>query len=194
MNCTHCGSYITPENRFCPNCGMAAPLPAPEPVRPAGSLPKPGLGMATAQMLVAIFSIWIVKAILNGLAFIRTFNIPQINLPVTMLVDALAAIVIIVILVRYARTVALFWPQRFPAYPQMGAPLAAVIYLIAISQLYQGAEGLINFFFVDELVLTIVKAVLLIATLVIIVRAAQVTYKYLPVWIYKVVNGSKDPD
>jgi hypothetical protein len=184
MNCSNCGMNIAPDQHFCPNCG--------QPAKPGSAIQVHGLGLASAQMLVALFMVWIIKAILNGLAYVRSLSLPVIDMPMSIVVDVLAAIALIVILVRYARALLQYWPQRFPAYPQLGAPLAAIFYLIAISQLYQGSTGLVNQFFTDPLVLTVIQAVLLVATLVIIVRAARVTYHYLPAWIYQAVNENKD--
>jgi len=190
MNCPNCNTPNEPNNAFCENCGYALTA-----TNQSGGGISPGqsLGIITVRLVIAILGVWIIRSLLSGLSFIEGLLIPDTSMTGVTIVNALAYIVIIVLLVAYARDLGQLWPRAFPTYPELGSLLVALVYTVILAAIYAGLRPFLIEFLPDREVLLIIQALLAFFVLIIVFRAAFIAYQGLSPWLTRLVSGLKSP-
>ena len=190
MNCPNCNTPNEPNNAFCENCGYALTA-----TNQSGGGISPGqsLGIITVRLVIAILGVWIIRSLLSGLSFIEGLLIPDTSMTGVTIVNALAYIVIIVLLVGYARDLGQLWPRAFPTYPELGSLLVALVYTVILAAIYAGLRPFLIEFLPDREVLLIIQALLAFFVLIIVFRAAFIAYQGLSPWLTRLVSGLKYP-
>lgn len=184
MNCPNCNAPNEASNQFCVNCGAALNMPL-QPTRPSGQQ----LGIMTARLALALLGVWIIRSVLLSLSFIEELQIPGGNLTASMIINALIFLVVIFLLVDYARNFAALWPLAFPGYPELGYLITALIYVGVLSAIYAGVKPILLGFAPEPEVMQIFQIVLAVLALIIVARAAVIAYHGLAGWLTKLVSG-----
>ena len=190
MNCPNCNTPNEPGNTFCENCGHSLAAPSQSPPAITGGQ---YLGIVTVRLVVAVLGVWIIRSLLSGLSFIEGLHIPDTSMTGVSIVNALAYLVIIILLVGYARDLGQLWPQAFPAYPELGSLLVALVYTGILAAIYAGMRPFLVEFLPDREVLLIIQVLLAFFVLIIVARAAFIAYQGLSPWLTRLVSGFKTP-
>ena len=190
MNCPNCNTPNDPANQFCVNCGKplgeqaSAPIPAPAAQPPAiARSVSELLQVLTVRMLVILLGLWLLRAVLNWLPFIKELRIPNSPVPIPTIINTLIYLIIIAWLVSYSRTLWVLWPQALPRYREAGSFLVMLIYIIILVIFYYAVRPLISVFGLGSDVLTILQVVLFIIALALLLYAIIVVYQRLPFWL-----------
>jgi hypothetical protein len=181
MNCPNCNAYNEPGSQFCMNCGYAlGGTEGPGPVRTgAGS----ALWIATGQAVLAVLGLYLIRAILMRLSFVQEMRFPGVGITPAEMLSMLIFVLILVIILVYARRVSVLWPLAFPAYAAVAVLVTAVLYVIALSVLYGLLKPVFAELFFDPEPLLIVQIFLTLVALAILARAAILVYNSLPAWL-----------
>ena len=190
MNCPNCNTPNALGNTFCENCGHSLATPSQTPAAISGGQ---YLGIITVRLVVAVLGIWIIRSLLSGLSFIESLHIPDTSMTGVSIVNALAYLVIIILLVGYARDLGQLWPQAFPTFPELGALLVALVYTGILAAIYAGVRPFLVEFLPDREVLLILQVLLAFFVLIIVARAAFIAYQGLSPWLTRLVSGFKNP-
>ena len=202
MNCPQCNTPNDPSNRFCVKCGQ--PLDEVRAVQPAnaanGAYATPLarsapelLGILTLQLLLALVGLWLLRLVLNGLPFVRELSIPDLNVPMTVLVNTLVYLVAIGLLVGFTRTLWALWPQAYPDYADAAPVLVSLVYLAVLVCLYYAARPLIARFSTEPLVLTVFQVALLLIAVFLLLTACLTAYRGLRGWLVHLRQGLSAP-
>jgi hypothetical protein len=190
MNCPNCNTPNDPANQFCVNCGKPLSeqaVPPPQPTfaqtpaiaRSVSEL----LQVLTIRMLVILLGLWLLRAILNWLPFIKELRIPNSPVPIPTIINTLIYLIIIAWLVSYSRTLWVLWPQALPRFREAGSFLVMLIYIIILVIFYYAVRPLISILDLGTEVLTILQVALFIIALVLLLYAIIVIYQRLPFWL-----------
>jgi len=190
MNCPNCNTPNEPGNTFCENCGHSLAAPSQNPAQVTGGQ---YLGIITVRLVVAVLGLWIIRSLLSGLSFIEGLHIPDTSMTGVSIVNALAYLVVIILLVGYARDLGQHWPQAFPTYPELGSLLVALVYTGILAAIYAGLRPFLVEFLPDREVLLIIQVLLAFFVLIIVFRAAYIAYQGLSPWLTRLVGGFKSP-
>lgn len=180
MNCPSCNSPNPPENIFCMQCGQ--PLHNTSPNQSQTSA-NSWLGIQTVRVLISLFGLWVIKAVLTRLSFIRELRIPDFNLPPVTVVEIIIFILAVILLLAFARQLGVLWPRAYPAYAQIAPALNALIYALVLSFLYKILKPLVVGFMEDSEALLVLQLLFTFIALIILLRAAMLVYQKLPAWI-----------
>ncbi|MCI0520799.1 MAG: zinc ribbon domain-containing protein [Chloroflexi bacterium] len=185
MNCPHCNTVNDPANQFCVSCGQPIHIAegAP-PARPAGGLSAgETLSMLTLHLALSLLGVWLLRAVLMGLSFVKQFQIPDFDVPTVSLISALAYLFIILIVINYARSFAVLWPQAVRGYPALGSLLVSFLYIIVLSALYKAFQPFIIELDPDPEMMLFIQGVLIVLALFILGRAFLLAYQGLAPWL-----------
>lgn len=183
MNCPHCNTPNDPSNQFCMSCGK--PMKADATLaanRPAVS-PSEWLGILTIRLVAALFGLWILNKILTQLSFVKELKIPDFDVTPASIISAVLFLVMILLLLGFARLLGVLWPRTFPKAPEAVLIWNAIIYLIVLSVGYTALRPVIQGFFDEPEVLMVFQIVLVVIALLIVIRPSIVIYKALPTWL-----------
>jgi hypothetical protein len=186
MNCPNCNTPNEASNQFCVNCGAALNVP-PQTTRSSGQY----LGILTARLAIALLGVWIIRSVLLSLSFVEELQIPGVNVTASMIINALIFLVVIFLLIDYARNFGALWPLAFPGYPELGYLITALIYVGVLSAIYAGVKPILLGFVSDPEVMQIFQIVLALLALIILARAAVIAYHGLADWLSGLVSGYK---
>lgn len=182
MNCPSCNTPNDPQNQFCVKCrySLTGQAHAPRPL--ARSYPDL-LGVLTARLLILLVGSWLLKLILNWLPFTRQLVIPEINLPVSVLITSIIFFIVFFLLVNYARVLQALWPRVYPKYQSLAPALSGLVYLFALVALYYALLPILGYISTGEDVTTLFQAVFFVVALVLLVNVALLIYRRLPDWL-----------
>ena len=142
---------------------------------------------------MAVLGVWIIRSLLSGLSFIESLQIPDTSKTGVSIVNALAFLVIIILLVGYDRDLGQLWLRAFPAYPELGSLLVVLVYTGILAAIYAGLRPFLVEFLPDREVLLIIQMLLAFFVLIIVARAAFIAYQGLSPWLTRLVSGFKNP-
>ncbi len=182
MNCPNCSTPNEPQNQFCVNCRYPLTGQAQESRPLARSYPEL-LGVLTARLLILLIGSWLLKLILNWLPFTRQLIIPEINLPVSVLITSMIFLIVFFLLVNYARIVQAVWPKVYPKYQSLVPALSGLVYLLALVALYYALLPILSFISTGEDMTTVFQAVFFVVALILLVNVALIIYRRLPDWL-----------
>lgn len=193
MNCPSCNTFNDPSTQFCMNCGRpltGEPAQMPPLVSPSLT-PRPGewLGILTLRLLVALLGLWLLKAIVTKLSFVRELVIPEIQLTAAEIISLLVFIVMIVLLLGFARTLGTLWPQAYPRYREASLVFNALIYLVILSFAYKALRPVLIWITNDQEILMILQIILVVLAIMIIVYPCIIVYHALPGWISNIKSS-----
>jgi hypothetical protein len=137
----------------------------------------------TLRFLIALLGLALLNMILTGLAFVEELIIPDFPLSTPTLVSSLIYFIALVLLVNYARVLAVMWPQAFPRYQEASVGFVALILLIILTTAYSGFRPFILEYASDTTPLTIIQFVFLSIAFIIVGRASVILYQALPSWL-----------
>lgn len=186
MNCPYCNAYNNPESQFCMNCGrqlthQAAPgIPQAAPALPS---PSSWIGILALRLLLTLFGLWLLKDILIKLSFVRDLQIPEVPISAPEIISVLFFIVMIVLLLNFARTLTVLWPQAFPRYREAPLIINAILYLLVLNFAYKALRPVIFWITTDSEVMMILQIILVILAILIIVYPCIILYQALPGWL-----------
>jgi len=149
----------------------------------ARSLPEL-LQVLTIRMVVILIGLWLLKAILNWLPFIKELRIPDSPLATTTIIDTIVYLIIIGLLISYSRMLWVLWPQVLPRYREAATFLVMLIYIIVLVVLYLAIQPIIlGLVTRPSQVLTVLQIVLFVAALFLLFYALVIVYQRLPFWL-----------
>ena len=184
MNCPNCNTPNEASNQFCVNCGAALNL-APQTTRSSGQY----LGILTARLAIALLGVWIIRTVLLSLSFVEELRLTGTIITASMIINALIFLVVIFLLIDYARNFGALWPLSFPSYPELGYLITALIYVGVLSAIYAGVKPILLGLAPDPEVMQIFQIVLAVLALIIVARAAVIAYHGLAGWLSGMVSG-----
>jgi len=181
MICPKCQTPNEAEAQFCANCGA---LLAQSAKLPKVRSPREWLGILTAQLLLGLLLIYIVKAILVAMPFIKELRIPDFDLTPIAIINILVGLVIVALIIKFILDLRTWWPRAFPGYASLADLCIAILVLILLSAIYSAVKPLFILFTADvpELPM-IVQILLLLAALFFASRAVILVYQNLPAWL-----------
>jgi|WetSurMetagenome_2_1015567.scaffolds.fasta_scaffold597538_1 hypothetical protein len=177
MNCPYCNANNDPANQYCLVCGR------PLSIVNAQSSSRNMLWIISGRFFFALLFLFLMRAILNGLAFVENMVIPEINLRTTVVINVVVFITVIVLLINYLTAFSHLWPQAFPRYHEAAVIVTTILYLIALNQLYLGISQLMPLITTDAEVMMIIAVALVIIAIIMVIRAFVITYNALPNWL-----------
>ena len=143
------------------------------------------LGVLTLRLLFSLLGLWIANLILNGLAFVEELRIPDFDLPIPVLISSLIYLIMVVLLVNYARVLSSLWPQAYPRYPEAVHVLTSLVYLGVLAVGYKSLRPIFQYLIDDPEPLMVFQLVLVVIAIGIIIRAGLIIYNSLPAWIIR---------
>jgi hypothetical protein len=145
------------------------------------------LWIVSGRIAFMLIFLWIMRAILNGLTFVRSTTIPDLNLRMTDAISLVVFIAVLVLLFAFIAAVSRLWPAAFPRFPEASAIINTILYLILFNQLYKAAQQLIPLIAESgqsaSEALMFVGVGLVIFALALVIRAFIITYQALPRWL-----------
>jgi hypothetical protein len=186
MNCPHCNTPNDPSSRFCVSCGQSLSGQSPSAPFATNELalsPRAVFGIQTGRLLLSLLGLWLLKAILTGLPFVKELSIPKVSISTPSIISSLICLVIIIVSVKYATLLSRLWPQAFPGYPQAVSVWAAIVYLIVLAAAYNGSKPVLQAVKADAQWMMIWQIVLVSIALLISIRASVIAYQLLPAWL-----------
>lgn len=196
MNCPNCGVMNDANNQFCQNCGTSLIQSSEKVVIDRTKSARNNVLSHSFRFLICIFFLWIVKATLTSLGFVKELHIPNFPLSIMTIISIAILLMLLALLIGYSRVVALYWPQAFPNYQEAGSFWTAVIYLIILGLVYKILKPLLQIIRFDtgsistqsasnfEQIL-ILQLLLLVISVVVIFRAGTIIYYAIPRWYQK---------
>lgn len=182
MLCVKCNTTNQPGSQFCSCCG--APLEGEK--SSIARSPREWLGVFTAQLVLALLGLYVMKAILAGLPFLKDMDIPDFSLSPAAILKILVGLIVVGLLIKFILNFHHTWPQAYPGYIGLGKLIIDVLTLILLSSIYLAIKPLFPLFMDDtpELLL-IIQIVLLLVALFFASRAVIRAYLNLPAWLLK---------
>ena len=151
------------------------------------------IGLFTLRTLVTLIGIWIFKLILIALPFIKELTIPEINMPVTSLVNILISFVTVLFIVSYGIGISKYWPMEFPKTPEAGTVITMFVFLIGLVVAYGSLKDLLGVVATGPEPVLILQIVFLLAAIFLLLRAALVAYQSLPKWMISIKESLSEP-
>ena len=184
MKCPHCNTQNDPSYQFCLSCGKPLGKGSSVPSRaPLAQSSSELLGVLTVRLLIALFGIWLIKTIINWLPFARVLPVSETGFSVLLLINLMIFLIVILLLLGYARTLRVLWTQAYPLYREVGFVIIAVVYICVLIAVYSAFLPLIIRYSDDPSILIIFQALLLLFSTVILGYAFLVVYRKLPAWL-----------
>jgi hypothetical protein len=186
MICPKCNTQNEAGHQFCINCGTLLTGSANQTGIPAAPLAKtPGelLAVLTIRLVILLVGLWLFKEIIIALPFTQELTIPRMPIRLPILINCVVYLVVIVLLIGYARSLNSLWRQAFPRFADLAAIFAAIVYLLALVAAYYALRPIILAFATDPYILLVFQAVLFIIALVLIIRVGVILYMRLPDWL-----------
>jgi hypothetical protein len=195
MNCPYCNTPNDPGNQFCFSCGKPMHVEGAPPARPAGGMSAgETLIMLTLHLALSLLGVWLLRAVLVGLGFVRELRIPDFDLPTASIISALAYLFIIVILFNYARNFSVLFPQAVRGFPALGSLVVSLIYVLALSALYKAFLPFIYEFAPEPDMLMFVQVALTVLALFLLGRAFLLAYQGLAPWLSRWIVSLRPPE
>jgi hypothetical protein len=119
--------------------------------------------------------------VLARLPFARSFSVPDVPLSSGDIVTSIAYLIALVLFLNYARVLSVLWPQAFPRQSPLTPALRALVHVAALAAGYLALERPVTVF-IDETGRLILQAIALVIAIVLLVQAALVAYRHLPLW------------
>jgi hypothetical protein len=141
------------------------------------------LGVLTVRLLISLLGLWLIKTIINWLPFAHELPVSETGFSILMLINAVIYLIVILLLLGYAGTVRVLWPQAYPRFREVGFVIMAVVYIGVLIAVYNGFLPLIVVFSDDPSILIIFQALLLLFSAIILGYAFLGVYRKLPAWL-----------
>ncbi len=186
MICPYCNTRNDPGFQFCLNCGKQL---IQNDAASAGM--NRGLWLDTVRLVVMLFALWIARAILVALPFVRELNIQNFPMRVPDLISLVIYLGIIFLLVTYAAAFPRLWRAAYPRFSSAAAVITAAIYLFLLGQIYRAVQPLISQLNLVPEALTLVQVLLLIFALVLVLRALTILNRELPGWLSRIASDAQ---
>ncbi len=190
MNCPNCNTPNESNNQFCISCGQVlsgqAPVTSTPLARSAGEL----LGVLTIRTVLVLIGLWLVRLILNWLPFVKEMRIPGLNIAMPILITSVIYLVVAFVLLGYAQTLRVLWPQSFPNTADLGFVLATLVYLGILAAIYYAFKPVILVLATEPDVFTVFQAILFVIAVILIIPAFIALYRGIPGWIIAVRQSS----
>lgn len=190
MICPNCHASNESYVQFCTSCGAQLTLDPVARIRSA----REWLGALTGQFLLGLLVIYIIKAILVSLPFIKELTIPDFDLTPIAMIKILVGLVIVFLLVKYVLDIHRLWPQAFTGFNSLADLAITILILILLSTIHSTVKPLFPLFTEDvpELPM-IVQLILLLIALFFSARAVIQVYQNLPGWLLSLRQGFSLP-
>jgi len=150
--------------------------------------------MLTLRLVIALLGLWILRAVIVGLSFVEQFQIPDFNIPTVGLINAFVYLLMIILLLNYARDLGGLWQQAFSGYPGLGVLLVGLIYVLVLAAIYNGARPILVGFIPDPEILMVVQITLIVLALLILARAVVQAYLGLAPWISRWITNLRQTE
>jgi hypothetical protein len=164
------------------NCGKALPVEGTESMEQNTS-PGKALYFVTGQTIISIIVLYLLREIFLGLSFVQDLHITGLNITTPMIVSTLMYLLILVLLVIFARSLGYLWPQAFPRYSGLGAVITSVVYVISLSIIYTMLKPIFLRYISEPEPLIYLCILLALVALFLLGRAGVVVYQSLPAWL-----------
>lgn len=182
MICPNCNTNNLTGNQYCMNCGKELPIGGDETMA-RYTPPGRALYFITGQTIITVIVLYLLRSVLLGLKFIQDLHIAGWKITTAEIISTIMYILIIGLLVIFARALSYFWPQAFPLYKGIGVVLTTIVYVIGLSVIYSMAKPLFLRFILDSEPLLILCVLLALVAIFLLGRAAVVIYQSLPAWL-----------
>ena len=133
--------------------------------------------------MLALFGLGLLKIILIRLPFSQELMISELPMPVENLITIIVYLIVFVLLVIYARTLGVLWPQAYPRHANAAPAFTALVYVGGLVAAYFALRPGIAAFSTGSDLLTWSQALLLLLTIFLVGRASVVLYRFLPRWL-----------
>jgi hypothetical protein len=164
------------------NCGQALPTEGAELSERSLSSGK-ALYIATGQAIISIIVIYLLRSVLLHLSFVQDLQIANWDITVPEIISTITYLLILVILVIFARSLSYLWPQAFPGYRGLGIVLTSIVYVIGLSVIYSMLKPIFIRFIGEPEALFYLCVLLTLIALFLLGRALIVVYQSLPAWL-----------
>jgi len=193
MNCSNCGVMNDANNQFCQNCGTSLVESSPNIIINRSKAAKDYLLSYSFRFLISVFGLWLIKATLTSLSFVKELHIPDFPISIFDIISLVILLVLIALIIGYGRVISIYWSQAFPKYQEATSLWIAIIGLILLGCFYKLFKPLISMIIFDTSSMSsmnsnfsepifILQLVLLVIAVVIIFRAAATIYYAIPKW------------
>lgn len=182
MNCPYCGTANDPSNQFCLACGKPMSN-TPVANLTVESSSRSMLWIVAGRLVGALLLLWLLRAVLIDLDFVKNTIIPEVNLPMTTVITIGVGLTILLLVIGFITALAQLWPASFPAYSEAAVIFNTLLWLIVLNQIYRIVVAVQPLVTNDREILTITGVTLVVAALVLAIRAFVVTYQVLPRWL-----------
>ncbi len=179
MNCPNCNTLNPAGNQYCMNCGKALPVEGTESMEQNTS-PGKALYFVTGQTIISIIVLYFLREVFLGLSFVQDLHITGLNITTPMIISTLMYLLILVLLVIFARSLGYLWPQAFPLYSGLGAVITSVVYVISLSIIYTMLKPIFLRYISEPEPLLYLCILLALVALFLLGRAGVVVYQSLP--------------
>jgi hypothetical protein len=165
------------------NCGKPLASGATSHAAPLARSPGHLLGILTLRLIFVIFGLALIRAILMRLPFTQSIRITNFPLTVENIVNAAIYLIVLLILLAYARSLLVLWPQAFPRFRDAGMFLAALVYIGVLVALYYTAGPIIIALEAGSDLFMWFEVIMLAIAIVLLIWAGIALYRFLPIWL-----------
>jgi len=188
-----CKKKIADDSQFCPYCGTEivqnkvdklSQNKVVEPPQPNQSSNE--LILHTLRLIIMIIVVFVLKAILLALPFIKDLVIPNFTITTVNLINIFTNLIIFVFLIIYGISLKDIWPKSLPSIPELGDVASIFVYLISLVVIYDSIKRVLESLFIESDPVTILQIATLVIAVGLISWAGFITYRYLPEWMDKI--------
>lgn len=195
MICYHCNTPNEPGYQFCVKCGQRLDQPpAPAQTAPVyaaaagvefSPMALPRLGIATARILIILFSLWLAKTVLLAMPFVKQSFQPGWEIQLPGWISLAFSFLFAIALLFYASEVWGSWPEAFRTFGEARTLLAGAIILVALPQLYRGIYSLVITYDRSGDGLLVLNLFFLFVAIGLILWMLVSLFQGLPVWLLR---------
>lgn len=188
MNCPNCNSMNEYGSQFCISCGhrLAGHIPTlASAADPIAQSSRDALWLDTARLLITLFFVWILREVLASASFTEGLTLVLQSgggVSAAQIIQAVADLLIVGLLFKYANSLRSLWPQAFPRWSWLTSLLVSIVIVLVLSAVYRAVAPFLQVL-TDASAIRVLRFALLAVAAVIVVSAGLSAYRLLPTWI-----------
>ncbi len=183
MECPKCKSENEEGSQFCLNCGEQLSPTATTVSQPLARSPRQLLGILTLRAFLSILGLAVFRAILIRLPFTQGVRIPNFPITIEAIISSVIYFIALLIIITYARSLSVLWPQAYPRYVEAGTFLSALVYIGVLVAGYYAFLPLIVVLGAGPELVSWFEIALLIISIALLAWAGIALYRFLPSWL-----------
>lgn len=193
FTCPNCQTQNESGSRFCISCGhdLSNEVVGGGTVITNTGFYRRHLAVSTAQVMLALLLIWLLRSIFVNLSFVEGLTLPEVPFTAAQIITFIAYLVAFVLLLNFVSNLRTYWPNAYPHLAFLTPALTVIIYLVLISLAYRALLPVILDLVDDPGDFVLVLRVLLtVLALILLAWAGKIVYDALPGWLSGIHFGT----